>query len=55
MEHRDYAKSEEYTNFAVSVDQIEEWTGFDFFANLPESLQTTAETNTSWSTFAAFK
>ncbi len=55
MEHRDYEKSEEYTDFTVSVDQIEAWTGFDFFANLPESLQATAEANTSWSDFAAFK
>ena len=55
MEHRDYKSSEEYADFAVSVDQIEEWTGFDFFANLPESLQTTVEQNESWSTFAAFK
>ena len=54
MEHRDYEKNEAYTDFTVSVDQIEERTGFDFFANLPESLQTTAETNTSWSTFATF-
>lgn len=51
MEHKDYSDND-YTKYAVSVDQIEEWTGFDFFANLPESLQTTAEQNTSWSIFA---
>lgn len=55
MEHRDYKSSEKYADFDVSVDQIEEWTGFDFFANLPENLQETAEKNNSWSTFAAFK
>ena len=40
-----------YIPCAVSVDQIEEWTGFDFFVNLPESLQNTCETNTDWTTF----
>ena len=24
-----------YEDYAVSVNQIEEWTGFDFFVNLP--------------------
>ena len=42
------------TDFAVSVDQIEQWTGFDFFVNLPDSVETTAETNSSWSTFKNF-
>ena len=55
MEHRSYSSSEEYDEFAVSVDQIEEWTGLDFFVNLPEALQLTAEKNSSWSTFANFK
>lgn len=55
MEHRSYSKNEEYDQFTVSVDQIEEWTGFDFFVNLPESLQATAEKNSDWSTFANFK
>jgi len=55
MEHRSYSSSEDYDEFAVSVDQIEEWTGFDFFVNLPESLQLTAEKNSSWSTFKNFK
>jgi endonuclease G len=42
-----------YTNYAVSVDNIESWTGFDFFANLPDGVETTAEKNSSWSTFTA--
>lgn len=37
-----------YANYAVSVDQIEEWTGFDFFPNLPDSIEATAETNTNF-------
>ena len=42
---------ESYTSFAKSVDYIEEMTGFNFFANLPPSVETTAEKNTSWNTF----
>lgn len=55
FDHREYDKDTEfYYNFAVSVDQIEAWTGFDLFANLPAALQTTAEANTSWSNFQSF-
>ena len=52
FEHKTYSDS--YTNYAVSVDQIEQWTGFDFFVNLPDSVETAAEKNTSWSTFQNF-
>lgn len=55
MEHRDYDSSETFDQFTVTVDQIEEWLGLNFFTNLPEGLQTTAEKNSSWSTFASFK
>lgn len=50
--HKTY--SDVYTNYAVSVDQIEEWTGFDFFVNLPDSIEKAAEKNTSWDTFKGF-
>ena len=43
-----------YSSYAVSVDQIEQWTGFDFFVNLPDSVEKTAETNTNWTTFQSF-
>lgn len=43
-----------YTNYFVSVDQIEQWTGMDFFVNLPDDLEVSAETNTSWSSFESF-
>lgn len=43
-----------YADYSVSVDQIEAWTGFDFFANLPQSKESAAETNTSWTTFQNF-
>ena len=43
-----------YASHAVSVDQVEQWTGFDFFANLPDSIEASAESNTSWSSFQSF-
>lgn len=47
-------KDKKYADYAVSVDQIETWTGFDFFTNLPGSMETFAERNTSWTTFQNF-
>ena len=49
FEHKTYTDS--YTNYAVSVDQIEAWTGFDFFVNLPDSIEAGAEMNSSWASF----
>lgn len=43
-----------YSNYTVSVDQIEQWTGFDYFVNLPDTIESAVERNTSWSTFSAF-
>lgn len=53
FEHKTYS-GDLYTNYAVSVDQIEKWTGFDFFVNVPDALETAAETNASWNTFKSF-
>jgi hypothetical protein len=36
------------------VNQIEEWTGFDFFVNLPDDLEAEAERNSSWTTLKNF-
>ena len=52
MENRGYTDG--FAAHAVSVDQIEAWTGFDFFANLPDDLESSAEANTSWSGFQGF-
>ena len=52
FEHKQYNDS--YTNYAVSVDRIEELTGFDFFVNLPDGMEVTAESNSSWSAFRDF-
>ena len=53
FEHKEYENST-YSNYAVSVDQIEEWTGFDFFVNLPDNVEATAETNSEWTAFQNF-
>ena len=53
FEHRDYT-NDSYTNYVKSVDQIEAWTGLDFFVNLPDSIENSAESNTSWSAFQSF-
>lgn len=52
FENKAYSGS--YSNYAVSVDQIEQWTGMDFFTNLPDGLQAASEGNSSWSTFQNF-
>ena len=46
---------ENWQSFAVPVDEIEQKTGFNFFANLPPSVESTAEANTSWSNFQNLK
>ena len=56
--HKEYDSGDNYTNYAVSVDQIEAWTGFDLFTNLPgnntSGIEKTAEANTNWQTFQNF-
>ena len=50
----DDLKGHSYMEYAVSVNQIEEWTGFDLFVNLPDSIENNAETNSDWETFTKF-
>ncbi len=50
----DDLKGRTYPDYAVSVDQIEVWTGFDFFSNLMDAIETTAEANAIWTTFQNF-
>lgn len=45
FENKAYSGST-YSTYSVSVDQIEEWTGFDFFPNLPDSVEASAEAST---------
>ena len=51
--HEDHS-GENWQNFAKSVDYIEQMTGFNFFANLPPSVEASAETNAKWDTFKNF-
>ncbi len=50
FEHRIYSEST-YANYAVSVNQLETWTGFDLFENLPDNLEETVESTSDWNTF----
>ena len=52
FENKVYSGS--YTSYAVSVDQVELWTGFDFFANLNDTIERSAESNSDWSAFQGF-
>ena len=55
-EHREYSSTEskKWADYAVSVDQIEAWTGLDLFINLPASIASSAEQNSNWNTFKSF-
>ena len=50
FENKAYSGSA-YENYTATVDDIEEWTGFDFFVHLPDTIETAAEKNNSWTTF----
>ena len=50
----DDLKGRSYPDYAVSVDQIEVWTGFDFFSNLVDAIETAAEANATWTSFRNF-
>lgn len=54
FEHKQYSNNSDWAQCAVSVDEIERKTGFDFFANLPDAVEAKAEANGSWSTFLNF-
>ena len=61
FDHKEYDNNV-YTNYAVSVDKIEEYTGIDLFANIPGTPVFTnssgeeieAYKNTSWTEFKNF-
>ena len=55
MPHEDLlGDSYDDAKYVVSIDQLEAWTGFDLFANLPDAIESTAQDNTSWSNFKSF-
>ena len=53
FEHKEYSGSN-YSACSVSVNDIEAWTGYDLFTNLPDTLEESAESNTSWNAFKIF-
>ena len=54
LEHKAY-KDSDYTQYIVSIDDIESKTGFDLFAGLPEYLEAAVEAaKPSWSEFSNF-
>ena len=53
LPHKDL-KGHGYEEYSVSVDQIEKWTGFDFFVNVNDEKEKPAETNESWQAFSIF-
>lgn len=55
LPHQDLKDKDYYDpEYVVSVRQIEEWTGFNLFHNLPDGIEATAEANTNWSDFQSF-
>ena len=49
MEHKTYS-GDSYQNYSVTVDEIEKWTGIDFFVNLPDPIESSAESaSANWS------
>ena len=56
FEHKEYTNNENYydSSFVKSVNEIESFTGFNLFANLPDELEEAVESNSSWETFKAF-
>ena len=47
-------KGRSYPDYAVSVDQIEAWTGFNLFPSIPDVLEPAAESQSSWYAFCSF-
>lgn len=54
--HKPYglAKGPDFTTFIKSVNEIEQLTGFNLFANLPDTYEERVEDNVSWSAFESF-
>lgn len=53
LPHQQY-EGDSYSNHTISIDELEAKTGINFFANLPDSVEAVAETNSSWTTFSNF-
>ncbi len=54
FDHKNYNKDTEHyydSEHVISVNQLEDWLGFDLFYNVPDDFEETAESNTSWNAF----
>ena len=47
-------KGHSYSEYVVSVDQIEQWAGLNLFPNLPDTIESSSEANDNWSAFQNF-
>ncbi len=45
MDHKDYSDTKVYASYAMSIDDLEEKLGIDFFVNLPDKIGETAAAN----------
>ena len=56
LEHRTHssAAGEYYYNYAISINELENYLGLDLFVNLPDEMENPAETNSSWQDFQSF-
>ena len=43
LEHKDYGTDKNYAQYALSVDELEQKTGIDFFHNLPDDIENKVE------------
>ncbi len=53
FDHKEYS-DKNYEACAVTVDELETKTGYDFFVNLPDEIEAAAEANSIWTTFVNF-
>ena len=53
VEHKPIAKAD-VMQYSCSVNQIEKYTGFNFFVNLPEGIEEGAESNSDLNAFKSF-
>lgn len=55
FENKSYTSGTAFTSCQYSIDELEKKTGFDLFANLPDSIEAAAESIESWSDFLSSK
>lgn len=47
FKNQSYSKTDDYNNYATTIDAVESRSGFDFFANVPSQFQEAAEKQSS--------